>query len=96
MKKLFFIENLSLSSASIIIKRLQETNLDNLRRPYGAFVDAHANYLEDIGLRKNLDKVIRPLLNVFDKVGVSLDGDCTYNNILETENLKDKIELFLT
>ena len=64
--------------------------------PYGEFADAHAKYLEDIGFRKNVAKVIRPLLNVFDKVGVSLDGDCTYNNILETENLKDKIELFLT
>ena len=65
-----------------------------MKRPYGEFADAHAKYLEDIGFRKNLDKVIRPLLNVFDKVRVSVDGDCTYNKILETENLKDKIELF--
>ena len=73
---------------------MQETNLDNLRRPYCEFVDVHAKYLKDIGFRKNLDKVIRPLLNVFDKVRVSVDGDCNYNKILETENLKDKIELF--
>ena len=67
---------------------LQETNVENLKRPFGEFADAHAKYLEDIGFRKNLDKVIRPLLNVFDKVRVSVDGDCTYNKILETENTK--------
>ena len=73
---------------------MQETNPENLERTYGEFADAHAKYLEDIGFRKNLDKVIRPLLTVFDKVRISVDGDCTYHKIIETENLKDKVELF--
>ena len=73
---------------------MQETDLENLKREYGEFADAHAKYLEDIGFRKNLDKVVRPLLNVFDNIQISVDGDCTYHKILEDENLKDKVELF--
>ena len=64
-----------------------------MKKKYGEFADAHAKFLEDIGFRKNLDKVIRPLLNVFGKVRISVDGDCTYHKILEDENLKDNVEL---
>ena len=49
--------------------------------------------LEDIGFRKNIDKIIRPLLNTFPKIRVSVDGDCTYGKILKTEKLTDCVEL---
>ena len=49
--------------------------------------------LEDIGFRKNLEKIVRPLLNVYTKIRISVDGDCTYGKILKTENLTDQVEL---
>ena len=62
-------------------------------KKYGDFYQVNAKVLEDIGFRNNLEKVIKPLLNVFDKIRISVDGDCTYNKILKTEKLTEWIEL---
>ena len=78
--------------ASTIQKRLQDTK-ETLTKKYGEFYDVNAKVLEDIGFRRNIEKIIRPLLNTFRKIQISVDGDCTYGKILRTEKLDDRVEL---
>ena len=76
-----------------MIKRLQETNVASMTKQYGEFHDVSAKLLEDIGFRKNLDKIIRPLLNIYKDVQLSVDGDCSYGAIIKDEKLSDRIFL---
>lgn len=79
-----------LFSASTVVKREQKTNVTN---KYGDFYQVNAKMLEDIGFRINIEKIIRPLLNVFERIRISVDGDCSYNKILKTEKLTERVEL---
>ena len=83
----------NLFSASTILKRFQETDIENLKKKYGDFHDVNAKYLEDIGFRKNLDKIIRPLLNAYKNVQLSVDGDCSYGAIIKEKQLSDRVHL---
>ena len=73
-----------------MVKREQETNAN---KKYGDFYQVNAKVLEDIGFRNNIEKIIRPLLSVCDRIRISVDGDCSYNKILRTEKLTELVEL---
>ena len=65
-----------------MLKRLQETVIDNLKSKYGQFYDAAAHHLESIGFQENLDKICLPLKKTYNSVKVSVDGDMSFGKIL--------------
>ena len=68
--------------ASSVLKRLQETVVENLKSPYGQFYNAAAHHLESIGFQDNLEKICLPLKKVYNTVKVSVDGDMSFGKIL--------------
>ena len=78
---------------SNVHKRFQETKTENQTKAYGQFHDCNSQHLEDIGFRKHLDETFLPLANIFDKVAVSVDGDCKFNKILKDKNVPESLLL---
>ena len=78
-KRRFFEE---IFSASSVLKRLQETVVENLKSKYGQFHNAMAHHLESIGFQDNLENICLPLTKVYETVKVSVDGDMSFAKIL--------------
>ena len=66
----------------MVLKRLQETVIENLKSKYGKFHNAAAHHLESIGFQDNLDEICLPLKKVYKTVKVSVDGDMSFAKIL--------------
>lgn len=66
-----------------MLKRLQETVVENFPAKFGQFYDVSAHHLESIGFQDNLDKVCLALKKVYDSVKVSVDGDLSFAKILK-------------
>ena len=80
-------------SASNVHKRFQETKESRQAKAYGQFHDCHAKLLEEHGFRKHVEETFLPLANIFDKVAVSVDGDCTFQKLLRDLNIPESVFL---
>ena len=89
-KRVFFD---TFDSGSNVHKRFQETKIASQENGYGQFHDCSSQHLEDFGFRKHLEETFMPLTKSFDKVAVSVDGDCKFNKILKEKNVPDGLFL---